>query len=167
MRYLVTLVGRDYEIEVDGERVTVGGRTLLASLSDGAGPWRQLLADGHPLGLALERTGTGQWAVTLQGDRWEVEVLDERTRHLRGLTGAAERGPRSGTLRAPMPGLVVRVEVEPGQTVAAGAGVIVLEAMKMENELKAAGPARVKSIRVQPGEAVEKGQPLVEFDPHP
>ena len=62
-----------------------------------------------------------------------------------------------------MPGLVVRVQVEPGQEVAAGMPVIVLEAMKMENQLKAAAPARVAAVRVQAGQAVEKGQVLLEF----
>jgi biotin carboxyl carrier protein len=64
-----------------------------------------------------------------------------------------------------MPGLVVRVQVEAGQSVAAGAGVVVLEAMKMENELRAGAAAVVRMVRVRPGEAVEKGQVLVEFDP--
>jgi biotin carboxyl carrier protein len=63
-----------------------------------------------------------------------------------------------------MPGLVVRVDVVAGQAVAAGAGVVVLEAMKMQNELRAAVPGKVVSVRVQPGQAVEKGQVLVEFE---
>ena len=63
-----------------------------------------------------------------------------------------------------MPGLVVRVQVEAGQSVAAGAGVVVLEAMKMENELRAATAGTVRTVRVRAGEAVEKGQVLVEFE---
>jgi pyruvate carboxylase subunit B len=62
-----------------------------------------------------------------------------------------------------MPGLVVRIQVEAGDDVPAGAPVVVLEAMKMENQLKAAGPGRVAVVRVQPGQAVEKGQVLLEF----
>jgi pyruvate carboxylase subunit B len=65
-----------------------------------------------------------------------------------------------------MPGLVVRVLVQPGQRVGPGQGLVVLEAMKMENELRATAPATVGSILVDPGQAVEKGQVLVEFD-HP
>jgi pyruvate carboxylase subunit B len=63
-----------------------------------------------------------------------------------------------------MPGLVVRVQVEAGQNVAAGAGVVVLEAMKMENELRATVAGTVRTVRVRAGEAVEKGQVLVEFE---
>jgi len=62
-----------------------------------------------------------------------------------------------------MPGMVVRIQVEPGQKVAVGTPLVVLEAMKMENELKAASPGVVKAVRVASGEAVEKGQVLVEF----
>jgi pyruvate carboxylase subunit B len=62
-----------------------------------------------------------------------------------------------------MPGLVVRVSVEPGQAVESGAGVLVLEAMKMENELRATSAGIVRAVRVQPGQAVERGQVLVEF----
>ena len=63
-----------------------------------------------------------------------------------------------------MPGLVVRVLAEPGQQVRAGTGVVVLEAMKMENELRVSAASVVKTVRVKAGEAVEKGQVLVDFE---
>jgi pyruvate carboxylase subunit B len=66
-----------------------------------------------------------------------------------------------------MPGLVVRVQVQPGGQVSVGDGLVVLEAMKMENELKAQAAGVVKRVRVAPGEAVEKGQVLVEFEDIP
>jgi biotin carboxyl carrier protein len=90
--------------------------------------------------------------------------VDERTRHIQSLTGAAAGDRGAAPLKAPMPGLVVRVLAEPGQDVTRGAGVVVLEAMKMENELKAPADAKVKTVRVRAGEAVEKGQVLVEFE---
>ena len=67
-------------------------------------------------------------------------------------------------LAAPMPGLVVQVAVQEGDDVAAGDTVLIVEAMKMENELRAAATARVTRVRVAPGEAVEKGQLLTEFE---
>src|SRR2546422_4321868 len=63
--------------------------------------------------------------------------------------------------RAPMPGLVVRVEVADGQRVDAGAGLVVVEAMKMENELRAPRAGMVQTVHVAVGQAVEKGMPLV------
>jgi biotin carboxyl carrier protein len=99
------------------------------------------------------------------GDRaFTAQVLDQRTRTLRSLSGAAARshGPRA--VHAPMPGLIVRVEVNAGDAVRAGQGIVVIEAMKMENELRAQADGRVARIHVQPGQAVEKGAVLVEFD---
>ena len=165
MKYFVALGGRTIEVEVDGEQVTVAGRTVTAALSRVPGtPLRQLLVDGRSVALAVDPTGRGRWALTRMGERWEAEVVDERTRHIRTLTGGGEGARGPGALRAPMPGLVVRVLVEAGQQVPQGAGLVVLEAMKMENELRAAAPGRVAAVRVRPGDTVEKGQSLVELD---
>jgi biotin carboxyl carrier protein len=166
MKYLVSVAGREMEVEVDGERVIAGGREYTASLAAVPGtPLRQLLLSGRPIGMAMEDGGRGHWNITVRGERWETEVIDERTRNIRNLTGASARPQGPAVLRAPMPGLVVRVLTEPGQMLAAGAGVLVLEAMKMENELRTHAAARVRAIRVRSGEAVEKGQVLAEFDP--
>jgi pyruvate carboxylase subunit B len=165
VKYVVLLDGQSLEIEVDGERVTVAGQVHTATLGVIPGtPLRQLLLDGRPTTLAVESLGRGRWALAPGGERREVEVLDERTVHIRSLTSSGDRPAASPVLKAPMPGLVLRVEVTPGQKVAAGAGLVVLEAMKMENELKASAAALVRSIRVQAGEAVEKGQILIEFE---
>jgi biotin carboxyl carrier protein len=164
MKYIVSVAGAEIEVEVDGDRVTVAGTTRTATLRPVARtPARQLLVDGRPTVLSLRATGRGQWTLGMLGDRWDVEVVDERTRHIRSLTGGAHatRGP--ATVRAPMPGLVVRVLVETGQEVSAGAGMVVLEAMKMENELQAPADGVVKGVRVAAGEPVEKGQVLVEL----
>ncbi len=166
MKYFVTVGGRETEIEVDGDRVVVAGTVVAATLSTVPGsPLRQLVIGGRSVALPMEPAGRGLWAVTVAGERREAEVVDERTRHVRSLTGDAARTARPAVLRAPMPGLVVRVQVEPGQLVDAGTPLVVLEAMKMENQLKAAGPATIVAIRVGVGAAVEKGQVLIELGP--
>ena len=164
MKYLVMMDGQAVELELDGERVTIAGTTYTATLTTIPGtPLRQLLLDGRPLTLSVETLGRGRWALTRKGERWELEVLDERTRHIRSLAGSGDQRRAAGVLKAPMPGLVVRIQVEPGQQVEPGAALVVLEAMKMENELKAGARGRVKTVWVAPGQAVEKGQALVEF----
>ena len=164
MKYIVNVAGREIEVEVDGDLVTVEGSTRSASLRSVPGTMtRQLLIEGHPTTLIMRSAGRGQWSLESGGDRWDVEVVDERTRHIRSLTAGAERRRGPAILRAPMPGLVVRVLVEPGQEVPVGAGLVVLEAMKMENELKAPAAGTVGAVRAQAGQAVEKGQVLVEF----
>ena len=165
MKYHVTLAGRSIEVEVDGDRVTVDGKELTAALGAVPGtPVRQLLIEGRSVTVAVDPAGRGHWSLTRRGERWEAEVVDERTRHVRSLTGAGESARGPAALRAPMPGLVVRVLADAGQAVAQGAGLVVLEAMKMENELRATAPGVVKSVAVRPGETVDKGQILIELE---
>jgi pyruvate carboxylase subunit B len=165
VKYVVSVGGRDIEVEVNGDRVTVGGTDRSVTLSIIAGtPLRQLVIDGRQTEITVDAVGQGKWTVGLRGERWEYEVLDERTRHIRSLTAAGGQQRGTPPLKAPMPGLVVRVLAEPGQHVDAGSGVVVLEAMKMENELRVSAASVVKTVRVKAGEAVEKGQVLVDFE---
>ena len=166
MKYFVTIAGRTIEVEVDGDGARVDGKARKAELRTIEGtPIRNLLIDQSSWVLPFEADGRGKWVIQRWGERFEVEVVDERTRHIRSLVGAGQASGGPAPLKAPMPGLVVRVLVEPGQTVSAGQGMVVLEAMKMENELKAQGPGSVDSIPVKPGQAVEKGALLVSFRP--
>lgn len=168
MKYFVSIAGRTIEVEVEGDQVRVGGRVVRAELRAVAGtPVRNLFIDNESWIVALEAGRPGEWLLQRRGDRFEVEVLDERTRHIRTLVGQGTGPHAAPVVRAPMPGLVVRVLVEPGQEVAAGTGLVVLEAMKMENELKAAGPGIVDQILVAAGAAVEKGAALVRFRESP
>ena len=166
MKYFVTLGEHEIEVEIDGERVTVAGRTVVVHRTSIAGtPLHQVMIDGRPLLLPLERLGPGRWSVTAWGERRDAAVLDERAKQIEGLVRRAEPANQGGVIKAPMPGLVLRIPVAVGQSVAAGQGVLVLEAMKMENEIKAPAPGVVVGIPVQAGQAVEKGQVLLQMGP--
>ncbi len=165
MRYHVTIAGRTLEVELEGERPTIDGRTVEADLAAGPdGVVFSLLLDGCSHALIARREAGDRWRIEVDGVPYTAEAVDERTRAIRAMIGgdARARGPRP--VRAPMPGLVVRIEVEPGDVVRAGQGVVIVEAMKMENELKAETAGRVTRIHVEPGEAVEKGVVLVELE---
>jgi pyruvate carboxylase subunit B len=165
MKYFVELGGRQVAIDVDGGNVAIDGTTYQASFETLPGtPLRVLIVDGRPRTLAVRWSGRGRWAIAAHGESRDVEVVDERTRYIRSLAAAEAKPTGAHVIKAPMPGLVVRVQVDAGQTVSSGAGVLVLEAMKMENELRASAGGKVRVVRVQPGQAVEKGQVLVEFD---
>ena len=165
MRYFVNLGGRTVEVEIGAGTLRVDGRPVTAEMQAIAGTdVHHLLVDGRSLTVIAQPGEAGTWQVHLDGIRYDADVLDERTRAIREMTGrnAGPRGPKP--VRAPMPGLIVRIEVEPGQQVASGQGVAVIEAMKMENELKAEGAGTVSRVLVRPGQAVEKGAVLVEFE---
>ncbi len=111
--------------------------------------------------------GRGRWHLQVEGRVHQAEVLDPGQEFIRQARKAAGVGVGVPALKAPMPGLVVRVEVEEGQVVQAGDSLIIVEAMKMENELRAAASGVVTRIMAEVGAAVEKDTVLMEFDPLP
>lgn len=172
MKYYVRIGTRTVELEVDGGRVNVDGAWLEAHLAAIPGtPLYHLLLAGESWTVAAQSLpgrgegGGARWALGAVGERAEVEAVDERTRAIQALTGRKAGGPSGGVVRAPMPGLVVRVEVLEGQQVGAGAPLVVVEAMKMENELRAQRAGRVVKVHVRAGTAVEKGTALVTLEP--
>lgn len=164
MRYFISIRDEVLEVEVDGDRVRVDGREVEARLLPGEGTGPRSVRLGHRSHAVIPGHRRDDVRVLhLDGERFELQVVDERTRRIRemsaGVGGAA--GPRP--LKAPMPGLVVKVEVTPGQEVTRGQGLVIVEAMKMENELRAETDAVVARVLVEPGQAVEKDQVLVDF----
>jgi biotin carboxyl carrier protein len=166
VKYIVQVGDREVVVELDGDGVKVDGERVDAHVTDVEGTPVRLVTVGTRVHRVLARRhpGKGRYTLSLDGHRYEVEALDERTRTIRDLTAAAAGPTGPAPLVAPMPGLVVRVLVQPGDQVASGQGLVVVEAMKMENELRAAGAATVKAVLVQPGQAVEKGMLLVAME---
>ncbi|MFW6078638.1 MAG: acetyl-CoA carboxylase biotin carboxyl carrier protein subunit [Gemmatimonadota bacterium] len=166
MRYFVTSGDRTIEVDLSGDVPEVDGSPVRADLAAvPETPLRHLLADdrSHTL-VAGAGAGRGAWEIHFDGHRYAVEVIDERTKAIREVTGGAEAHKGPLPVKAPMPGKVMRVEVEAGQSVEPGQGLVIVEAMKMENELKADAAAVVAKVHVSAGEAVEKGAVLVEFE---
>ncbi|HEX9703763.1 MAG TPA: acetyl-CoA carboxylase biotin carboxyl carrier protein subunit [Gemmatimonadales bacterium] len=165
MKYFVTLAGRTFEVDVDGTRVVVDGSALDAHVAAIPGtPLHHLLLAGASWTVAADPRDLGEWVIAAVGERFQVEVTDERTRQIRARSGPPPRPAGTGVVAAPMPGLVVRVGVREGQRVEAGEGLVVIEAMKMENELRAPRAGIVVRVHVSAGEAVEKGIPLVTLE---
>ena len=162
-KYTVEVAGRTLTVEVDGAQVWLEGHPVEARLGGVRGDVRRRLGNGARSREFVVAPGAerGQWRLSAGGHRFDVQVLDERARAVRAAGGGATHGV--GTLKAPMPGLVVRVQVAEGDAVAAGKGLVVVEAMKMENELKAGGNGTVKQVHVKVGDRVEKGTPLIEI----
>lgn len=102
--------------------------------------------------------------VKVNGNEYEIELKDKMDLLLQQMGMNKRATPAAGNLKAPMPGKVLRVDVTEGQSVRKGDSVLILEAMKMENTIKATGEATVKAIHVKAGDTVEKGQVMVEME---
>ncbi len=166
MKYLVKVGEVDVEVLLDGDVVTADGASAVAHVSDVDGTPVRMVTIGDEVHRVVARRGPtrGRYTLWLDGFRYEVEALDERTRAIRALTGAGAATSGPAPLIAPMPGMIVRVAVQVGDTVLPGQGLVVMEAMKMENELRATAAGTVKAVLAQPGTAVEKGATLLEME---
>jgi biotin carboxyl carrier protein len=119
-----------------------------------------ILMDGRSYEPRVEVTAAGL-VVVIDGFRFEVDVRDPR-RFSRKQSGRTGEGLQ--TVAAPMPGKVVRVLVAPGDAIAAGQGLVVVEAMKMQNEMKATRAGRVLTVTVKEGATVTAGEVLMTFE---
>jgi pyruvate carboxylase subunit B len=165
MRYYVTIGEQTFEVDLRDQDIWIEGEKVSAELHHVPGTLLRRLAlngESHRI-VATAGDARGSWDLHLDGERVQVDVVDERTRTIRAMTArnAGPQGPKP--VRAPMPGMVVRVQVEEGDHVKPGQGVVIIEAMKMENELKTDGGGVVSKVLVGAGTAVEKGAVLVEF----
>jgi biotin carboxyl carrier protein len=166
MRYFVALGAREIPVDVTslpsgGWSVRVDGQDVAVD-SVAAGDSLSVRVDGLVFDLLLDGALPTLKFVT-SGVRGETTIETDRTRAGRSLrAGAAAKGPEFVT--APMPGRIVRVLVSPGDSVESGASLVVIEAMKMENELHALHAARVATVLVKPGDTVEGGAKLISFE---
>lgn len=102
--------------------------------------------------------------VEVNGEKFEMAISDEYDQLVAKMGLGAASGQKLKNIKAPMPGLVLDILVEAGQVIQKGEQLLILEAMKMENVLKAQGEGVVKSIEITKGQAVEKGQIMIEME---
>jgi biotin carboxyl carrier protein len=163
MKYAATLNDKVYTIEInDDHSLLLDGKECTVDFDAVSGqPVYSLLIDGRSYEAHIQETEEG-WQVLLQGDLYVVRVEGEREQRLRAAAGPAV-GLTSGefTLKAPMPGLIVAVPVTEGQAVNPGDNLIILESMKMQNELKAPRAGQVIRVKVKAGDSVEQNESLV------
>ncbi len=123
-------------------------------------PVYSLIVDGKSQEGYVAR-GEDDWQVLLHGRLFPITVEDEREKRLRSAAGGGVAETGEFHLRAPMPGLVVAIPVEEGQAIKRGQVLVILESMKMQNELKAPRDGTVGRLRVKAGETVEQKQTLL------
>ena len=141
----ITVDGVDYEIDFE----TISEQTVYS-----------LLANNNSYEALIYESEEG-WQVLLHGSQYVLLVEDERERRLRASLGGGPPENVDYHLRAPMPGLIVTVPVNEGQTVEKGDVLVVLESMKMQNQLKSPRPGEVSRVQVKPGDSVEQRDTLL------
>lgn len=162
MKYITTIEGRQFEIEIVDERhVRIGNRLLEVNFESVSGqPVYSLILDGKSFESYVYQ-GDEDWQVLLRGRQFQAKVEDEREKRLKAAAGGGISEGGELHLKAPMPGLVVAIPVEEGQEIKKGQVLVILESMKMQNELKAPRDGKVDRIRIKPGESVEQKQTLL------
>lgn len=162
MKYEVSIDKHYYEVEIGSDgQVFLNGEPIEVDFGNvGQNALYSMLVNNESF-EALVEPSRNMWHVMMRGNLYEVEVVDERTQLLR--SREAQMVPDTGevAIRAPMPGLVVAIPVTVGQEVQKGDNIIILESMKMENELKAPRGGRIERVNVQAGESVEQDQTMV------
>jgi biotin carboxyl carrier protein len=172
--YLVTIGGMRYRVALIGDgTATVNNVHHAFDLKETSEGATSLILDGVVYEVAVltrqkSQTQSGetfdgaeQVRISVNGTDFDAIVDDQRSMLVKSFKKVHIHDVRTVVVRAPMPGLIVRIEVESGQRVAAGQGLIVLEAMKMENELRALQGGIVKEVFVQEKHAVEKDEKLL------
>ena len=162
MKYLATVANRTFEIEIRSDReIILDGKPYAVDFLSMAGqPVYSLIHEFQSYEAYVHPTDSGL-QVLLRGQLFEVDVEDERQRRLRQTSEVQVAAKGELHLRAPMPGLIVAIPVSEGQAVTKGTHLVILESMKMQNELKSTRDGVVTRIRVHLGDRVEQNQALV------
>jgi biotin carboxyl carrier protein len=169
-QYSVKMGERSYVVAVlDDRTIQVDEKPHAFSIRKTSQGVYSLILDGsvyEVVPLAGNRNGEASPAeIVVNGVPVEVVVDDHRSLLKKGMLQNRSHVAVTQAIRAPMPGKVIRVEVKVGDRVNPGTGLVILEAMKMENEIKSAGTGVVEEVRVESGKAVEKGELLISIHP--
>ena len=164
MKYVATVGGQEHVVEVavraDGlYRLVIGDREWEVDARLTAQGIYSLLIDNVSY-VADVVDAAGACFVGVRGETYAITV-EEQTRHIIRTKGGVAPGGGGQTLKAPLPGKISRVAVRPGDAIQAGDTLLVIEAMKMENELRAGAAGTITEVRVQVGQAVNAGDVLI------
>ena len=163
MTYAASVEGETFHIGLDDpEEIAVNEQHYAASIeSTGGASLYSLIVDNSSYEVHVEER-EGSYRVLLLGQRYDVRVEDEGTRRAARARKARKPSEEEYFLvRSPIPGLIFDVPATEGQEVKQGEILVIVEAMKMENELRAPRDGVVKATFVVPGDSVDKGTPLI------
>lgn len=158
--YKVSIQGKTFEI--DEKEISASNSINISEISN---QFYQVAAHGKNYTVIVDKIDTQQKEITLKinGEKKVLQIEEPIDVLLKNMGLDLKAMQKVEPIKAPMPGMVLKILVEPGQQIEKGQGVLILEAMKMENVLKSSATATVKAIKVSEKSAVEKGAILVEL----
>ncbi len=161
---LIKLNGREYTVELNGSSAIVNGQAIGLDVSEWNSRGKLAFRSGaRHFRAAVDLAGAEgeESCVLFNGRELKLEYETERDRILRRFASLRTSSHAHADIRASMPGLVVRVNCQAGSVIEKGQALLILEAMKMENEIRSPVSGTVKELKVSPGQAVEKSDLLV------
>ncbi|MBD3223998.1 MAG: biotin/lipoyl-binding protein [Caldithrix sp.] len=162
MKFYAETGQSNYEFIMDSTKniVKSGQKMFDCDMHDMGAGRISLIVNGQSYLLQLQKED-GLYKVLLNGRLFQVEVIDELDYRLKAIIGETESDKKEQTIKAPIPGLVVNVDVDENQLVEKDQKLMVLEAMKMENIIKAPCPCRVSRIHIKEKQSVHQNQELI------
>lgn len=163
--YHVEVENRKFDIQITDEGFVVNGKTLQWDVSSVQSGYFHVLLDRRSFRAEIVETDASRksFVIKINGRTYPVVLKDKFDVLLEKMGMNPNAGAKINNVRAPMPGLIIDLKVKNGDSVKAGDTLVILEAMKMENIIRAPGDATVKSVKVSMGDGVEKNQVLIEF----
>jgi biotin carboxyl carrier protein len=162
MKYVATIDGQEYHVSPEESGIVmVDGLPYEIDLQSIDGGFHYSLLVGPASHEVFVEQCEDVCFVTIEGHRYQVQVEDERLRRLGERRAEAREGPGEADVASPMPGVVVAVLVQEGQIVKTGQGLAILEAMKMENEIRSSRNGVVEQVAVIPGQRVSQDDVLL------
>ena len=161
--YRATVRDKAYSFILENSKISVNEAVHNASLEATGLDTYSLLLDNKSYDLHIHREQNGSYVVLVNGATILVDIKNKRDLLLEEFGIHDSEDSKEKEVRAPMPGLVLDILVTEGQEVQKGKGLLILEAMKMENEIKAPTDGTIKKIHVRPGSAISKNDIMIEF----
>lgn len=159
MEYFASLHDKQYHIEINSndavQAVKLNGKKYQAELLKISDTLYSLIIDNFSHQLFIEQSSQG-YVISIHGAKYKIDLEDERTHQIRQLIKSDEKSRGQTEIKAPMPGLIVSVNVKEGQEIKKGEALFIIEAMKMENEIRATDDGVIKKILKKERDSVEK-----------
>ena len=163
--YKVTVNKKEFQVESDRNKMEIEGRAFVADILEYKKGKFHIIRDNKSISAELMEMNAEEksFLFKVNNNIYTVNVRDKYDELLREMGIDATASRKVNDIKAPMPGLVLNVLVETGQTIQKGDAILILEAMKMENVLKAPADGVVKKVRIGKGDKVEKNQIMIDL----